>query len=206
MLHPRCSCSPGLLSPEIALAPGCPAGFSARIWIPAPLAYCWVSCPTETTASSSLERKARKERKREEKHFHGNFPPCVVPRGSYFSSKLWSTDFCLQWKKKVFTCVFKAVVLSPLRVFFPIETGSRHSSYIAELVDRRRVAGVSRLFSVFFCCLRGGLRAAVNEVSVEKPARLHEETQRARRRNFLLAHTHSWAFLCFFFIHIFVVL
>lgn len=92
-------------------------------------------------------------------------------------------------------------------MFFSIGFGTRHLSDIPELLDGRVLSVVEDYFGVVVFLLpqsifRGGLRAAVNEVSVElkKSARLHEETQRGSHSNSLLAYTHLSDYINLFFL------
>lgn len=96
----------------------------------------------------------------------------------------------------VYTFVEAVVLAVQKKVFFRFLELDIHCTYTSCEDGRRFKAFVLGLFLCFRglpnCSFRAGLRAAVNEVSVElkKSARLHEETQRGSHSSFVLAYAH----------------
>lgn len=183
MLHPWCSCFPGLCPPELALSPECPPGFSSRIWIPVRLALSPASCPVQITAFSSWKKKERKEKGR--KGTLTDLLPTALSRLVLYSlveaARQWRSSGSCFFKRRVYRHVFyRSTGFSLDRVW--------NSTQRNFFTGRRR--------SVFFkgCFLRFNLLRVVSGLLWMKYllswASLHEETHRGTRADFVLASTH----------------
>lgn len=112
----------GSLSPELALSPGCPLGFSSRIWIPVRLAYSLsVLSPRNHGLLTLKKQNASKERRKEEEHLTGNFLWSTLVPWFILSSKQWCDSY---WQLKKGFYVF-------VKLFFLRFSAFWNSTFIA---------------------------------------------------------------------------